>query len=134
MEKNNSLNDLMRSTLDRVREMADVNTIVGKPITTPDGVTLIPISRVSFGFGSGGGSYGKTSDGFVGGGAAGVKIDPVAFLTIRDGVTRVLPVAMPAMNTVDRIVDAVPDVVTKVENFFVNRREQNAPEAETDVD
>ena len=134
MEKNNSLNDLMRSTLDRVREMADVNTIVGKPITTPDGVTLIPISRVSFGFGSGGGSYGKTSDGFAGGGAAGVKIDPVAFLTIRDGVTRVLPVAMPAMNTVDRIVDAVPDVVTKVENFFVNRREQNAPEAETDVD
>lgn len=134
MEKNNSLNDLMRSTLDRVREMADVNTIVGKPITTPDGVTLIPISRVSFGFGSGGGSYGKTSEGFAGGGAAGVKIDPVAFLTIRDGVTRVLPVAMPAMNTVDRIVDAVPDVVTKVENFFVNRREQNAPEAETDVD
>ncbi|MBR0280488.1 MAG: sporulation protein YtfJ [Oscillibacter sp.] len=134
MEKNNSLNDLMRSTLDRVREMADVNTIVGKPITTPDGVTLIPISRVSFGFGSGGGSYGKTSDGFAGGGAAGVKIDPVAFLTIRDGVTRVLPVAMPAMNTVDRIVDAVPDVVTKVENFFVNRREQNAPESETDTD
>ena len=134
MEKNNSLNDLMRSTLDRVREMADVNTIVGKPITTPDGVTLIPVSRVSFGFGSGGGSYGKTSDGFAGGGAAGVKIDPVAFLTIRDGVTRVLPVAMPAMNTVDRIVDAVPDVVTKVENFFVNRREQNAPESETDTD
>ena len=134
MEKNNSLNDLMRSTLDRVREMADVNTIVGKPITTPDGVTLIPISRVSFGFGSGGGSYGKTSEGFAGGGAAGVKIDPVAFLTIRDGVTRVLPVAMPAMNTVDRIVDAVPDVVTKVENFFVNRREQTAPESETDTD
>ena len=134
MEKNNSLNDLMRSTLDRVREMADVNTIVGKPITTPDGVTLIPISRVSFGFGSGGGSYGKTSDGFAGGGAAGVKIDPVAFLTIRDGMTRVLPVAMPAMNTVDRIVDAVPDVVTKVENFFENRRGQTAPESETDAD
>lgn len=134
MEKNNSLNELMRSTLERVREMADVNTIVGKPITTPDGVTLIPVSRVSFGFGSGGGSYGKAGDGFAGGGAAGVKIDPVAFLTVRDGVTRILPVAMPAMNTVDRIVDAAPDIMTKVENYFEKKRGQNDPETETDFE
>ncbi len=134
MEKNSSLNDLMRSTLDRVREMADVNTIVGKPITTPDGVTLIPISRVSFGFGSGGGSYGKTSDGFAGGGAAGVKIDPVAFLTIRDGVTRMLPVAMPPLNTVDRVIDAAPDIMTRVENYFEKRQEQKAAKQETDAD
>lgn len=134
MEKNSSLNDLMRSTLDRVREMADVNTIVGKPITTPDGVTLIPISRVSFGFGSGGGSYGKTSDGFAGGGAAGVKIDPVAFLTIRDGITRMLPVAMPPLNTVDRVIDAAPDIMTRVENYFDKRHEQKAAQQETDAD
>ncbi|MBQ6207540.1 MAG: sporulation protein YtfJ [Oscillospiraceae bacterium] len=134
MEKNSSLNDLMRSTLDRVREMADVNTIVGKPITTPDGVTLIPISRVSFGFGSGGGSYGKTSDGFAGGGAAGVKIDPVAFLTIRDGITRMLPVAMPPLNTVDRVIDAAPDIMTRVENYFEKRQEQKAAKQETDAD
>ena len=134
MEKNSSLNDLMRSTLDRVREMADVNTIVGKPITTPDGVTLIPISRVSFGFGSGGGSYGKTSDGFAGGGAAGVKIDPVAFLTIRDGITRMLPVAMPPLNTVDRVIDAAPDIVARVENYFDKRQEQKAARQETDAD
>ena len=134
MEKNSSLNDLMRSTLDRVREMADVNTIVGKPITTPDGVTLIPISRVSFGFGSGGGSYGKTSDGFAGGGAAGVKIDPVAFLTIRDGITRMLPVAMPPLNTVDRVIDAAPDIVARVENYFDKRKAQKAAQQETDAD
>ncbi|MBQ6985966.1 MAG: sporulation protein YtfJ [Oscillibacter sp.] len=134
MEKNNSLNELMRATLERVREMADVNTIVGKPITTPDGVTLIPISRVSFGFGSGGGSYGKTSDGFAGGGAAGVKIDPVAFLTVRDGITRVLPVAAPPLNTVDRIVDAAPDIMTRVENYFDKNHERNAREQETETD
>lgn len=132
MEKNSSLNDLMRSTLDRVREMADVNTIVGKPITTPDGVTLIPISRVSFGFGSGGGSYGKTSEGFAGGGAAGVKIDPVAFLTIRDGITRMLPVAAPPLNTVDRIIDATPDVMTRVENYFDKRHAEKEARQETD--
>ena len=86
--------------------MVDANNIVGAPITTPDGVTLIPISRVSFGFGSGGGDYGKQGkDNFGGGGGAGVKIDPVAFLVIKDGTTRVMPVAVPPVSTVDRIVD-----------------------------
>ena len=57
MEKKTQLNDLMRSAMEKVREMADTNAIVGQPITTPDGVTLIPISKVSFGFGGGGGVY-----------------------------------------------------------------------------
>lgn len=59
MEKKSPLRDVMNSTMEKVREMVDANNIVGAPITTPDGVTLIPISRVSFGFGSGGGDYGK---------------------------------------------------------------------------
>ena len=88
-------------------------------ITTPDGVTLIPISKVSFGFGSGGGDYGKAPKENFGGGAGGaVKIDPVAFLVIKDGSTRVLPVAVPPVSTMDRIVDMVPDVMDKVEKFF----------------
>ena len=115
----NKLNDLMRSTMEKVREMVDTNTIVGQPINTPDGVTLIPISKVSFGFGGGGGDYGKTpKENFGGGAGAGVKIDPVAFLVIKDGITRVLPVAVPPASTVDRIVDMVPAVVDKVEKFF----------------
>ena len=61
MEKKTPLSDMMRTTMDKIHEMVDANTIVGQPITTPDGVTLIPISKVSFGFGSGGGDYGKTS-------------------------------------------------------------------------
>lgn len=122
--RRNPLEDLMRSTLDQVRSMVDANTIVGTPITTVDGVTLIPITRVSIGFGTGGGSYGKTEPGgFAGGGGAGVKIDPVAFLTVRDGVTRMLPVSAPPLNTVDRIVDAVPDLMTKVENYFDRKKE-----------
>ena len=55
MEKKTPLSDMMRATMDKIHEMVDANTIVGQPITTPDGVTLIPISKVSFGFGSGGG-------------------------------------------------------------------------------
>lgn len=118
-EKNTSLSGLMQATMDKVHEMVDTNTIIGQPITTPDGVTLIPVSKVSFGFGSGGGDYGKpTRDGFGGGSAAGVRIDPVAFLVIKDGATRVLPVAVPPVSSVERIVDMVPDVLDRVEKFF----------------
>ena len=125
MDKKHPLNDMMRSTMEKVREMVDTNTIVGQPITTPDGVTLIPISKVSFGFGSGGGDYGKTAkENFGGGTAAGVKIDPVAFLVIKDGATRVLPVAVPPVNTVDRIVEMTPDILDKVEKFFDKKQEK----------
>ena len=111
--KNTHLSGLMQSTMEKV----------GQPITTPDGVTLIPVSKVSFGFGSGGGDYGKTTkDGFGGGSAAGVRIDPVAFLVIKDGATRVLPVAVPPVSSVERIVDMVPDVLDRVEKFIDKKK------------
>ena len=114
-----NLPNMLDNTIAKIREMVNVNSVVGEPITTPDGVTIIPISKVSIGFGSGGGDYGKPSkDGFGGGAAAGVKIDPVAFLIIKDGITRVLPVAVPPATTVDRIVDMAPDIMDKVEKYF----------------
>ena len=117
--KKSQLNDLMQTAMEKVREMVDTTTIVGQPITTPDGATLIPISKVSFGFGGAGGDYGKTQPkDFGGGSAAGVKIDPVAFLVIRDGITRVLPVAVPPVSTLDRVVEMVPDLMDKVEKYF----------------
>ncbi|WP_409968631.1 GerW family sporulation protein [Bengtsoniella intestinalis] len=121
---NTNLGDLMRESMDKVREMVDTNTIVGTPITTPDGVTLIPISKVSFGFGSGGGDYGKVdAKSFGGGGGAGVKIDPVAFLVVKDGITRVLPVAVPASTTLDRVIEMVPDLMEKVEKYLDKKDE-----------
>ena len=122
---NHPLSDLMRSTMEKVHEMVDTNTIIGQPITTPDGVTLIPISKVSLGFGGGGGDYGKgTRENFGGGAGAGVKIDPVAFLILKDGVARMLPVAAAPMSTVDRIVDLVPDVMAKVEKYIDKKQEK----------
>ena len=112
MDKKRPLSDLMRSTMDKIREMADTNTIVGQPITTPDGVTLIPISRVSMGFGCGGADYGKTQ--------------PKDFGVIREGTTRVLPVAMPPMTTLDRVVEMMPDLVDKVEKYF-DKKEEKEP-------
>lgn len=123
VDKAHPLNDLMRSTMDKIREMVDTNTIVGQPITTADGVTLIPISKVSFGFGSGGGNYGAAQAERFGGGA-GVKIDPVAFLVVKDGTTRVLPVSMPPVSTADRVVEMVPDILDKVEKYFDKKQEK----------
>ena len=126
VEKKSPLNDMMRTAMEKVREMVDTNTIVGQPITTPDGVTLIPISKVSFGFGSGGGDYGKKSGDaiFGGGSAAGVKIDPVAFLVIKDGTTRVMPVAVPPVSTMERVVELVPEIMDKVEKHFDKKAEK----------
>ena len=126
VEKKNPLNDLMRSAMEKVRELADTNSIVGQPITTPDGVTLIPISKVSLGFGCGGGDYGKVQPrSFGGGSGAGVNIAPVAFLVIKDGITRVLPVAVPPVSTVDRVVEMVPDVLDRVEKFFDKKEDKD---------
>ncbi len=122
--QNKPLGDLMETTMAKIREMVDSNTIIGTPITTPDGVTVIPVSRVSFGFGVGGSDYGKTVDKFGGGGGAGVKIDPVSFLIIKDGVTRVVPVAMPAIGVADRLLDMMPEVVDRVESFVAKKKEE----------
>jgi len=130
MQKRNPLTEMMQESMAKVREMVDTNTIVGQPIQTPDGVTLIPISKVSFGFGGGGSEFGNKKDPSVdpnlgGGVGAGVKIDPVAFLIGKDGSVRVMPVAVPATSTVDRIVEMVPDVVDKVTGLI----KKPAPEA-----
>ena len=119
MEKKSPLNDMMRATMEKIREMVDTNTIVGQPI---------PISKVSFGFGAGGGDYGKTTpkENFGGGSAAGVKIAPVAFLVVKDGSARVLPVAVPPVSTVDRVVEMVPDIMDKVEKYFDKKQDDSA--------
>ena len=117
-KKSNSLTSLMETSMGKIREMVDSNSIIGEPITTPDGVTLIPVSRLSFGFGCGGGDYGKQGPKFGGASTAGVKVEPVAFLVVKEGVTRVLPVAIPAVTTVDRVIEMVPEVMDRVENFI----------------
>ena len=125
-KKSNSLTSLMETSMGKIREMVDSNSIIGEPITTPDGVTLIPVSRLSFGFGCGGGDYGKQGPKFGGASTAGVKVEPVAFLVVKEGVTRVLPVAIPAVNTVDRVIDLVPEIMDRVENFIDKKKAEKS--------
>ena len=121
-EKKNDLKNLMAESMEKVKEMVDANTIVGEPITTPDGVTLIPVSRLSFGFGCGGGDYGKQANQMGAGAGAGVRVEPMAFLVVKDGVTRMLPVAAPAISTVDRAIELVPQVLDRVESFIDRKK------------
>ncbi|MCI8934802.1 MAG: sporulation protein YtfJ [Clostridiaceae bacterium] len=108
----------MQDTMSKIKEMVDVNTIVGDPIATPDGVTLIPVSRVSFGFASGGADGGSKGGAqqpvrFGAGSGAGVTISPVAFIVLSGGNARILYVDPPANSAVDRIIDLAPQLMDK---------------------
>lgn len=119
MEGKHPINDLMETTMTKIREMVDVNTIVGQPIHT-DGVTIIPVSRVSFGFGTGGSDFvsknqpAAKDNPFGGGGGAGVSIIPIGFLIVRGESVRMIPVAQPAGTTADRVIEMIPDMVDKI--------------------
>ena len=119
----NSLPNMLENTIAKIREMIDVNSVVGDPITTADGVTIIPVSKVSVGFGGGGSDFvsrnvNKQENPFGGGAGGGVKVTPIAFLVSKEGSVRVLPVAVPANTTADRLVEMVPDVLDKVSAFI----------------
>ena len=120
---------MLESTLQKVKELVDVNSVVGTPITTPEGVTIIPVCKVSYGVGGGGSDF-PTKNGnrpdypFGGGTGIGVKIDPIAFLVIKADSVRMLPVATPANTTTDRIVEMVPDVLDRISGFVDSRKEK----------
>lgn len=125
------LPNMLDSTIAKIREMVDVNSVVGDPITTPDGVTIIPISKVSVGFGGGGSDFvsknvNHQENPFGGGVGAGVKVTPVAFLIVKEGSVRMLPVATPANTTADRLVEMVPDTLDKISAFIDSRTAKNA--------
>ena len=129
---NSNIGRLMDTTLSKIRDIVDVDTVVGSPITTPDGITIIPISRVSYAFASGGSDFRvkeNTNMGFGGGNGAGVKIEPVGFLTIKDSSVRMINVTPPASTTVDRVVEKLPEVIDMVEDL-IQKHIKKQPEEE----
>ena len=129
--KQHPIGDLMSTTMQKIREMVDVNTIVGKPIEAGD-VTIIPVSKVSFGFASGGSDFTTknqkpdANNAFGGGSGAGVNIMPIAFLIVKGDTVRMLPVAPPPGTAVDRVVEMVPEVIDKVTGFIEKQQEKKA--------
>ena len=119
--ENNPIGELMQNTMENVKSILKVDTVVGDPIYTPDGITLVPISKISVGFGGGGVEFNSKKAGerpYGGGNATGVKIEPMGFLIIKDGTVRMVNVTPPANNTVDRVIELVPQVMDRVDAFI----------------
>ncbi len=130
MEKNHPVNEMMAETIQKIRETVDANTVVGDPIHAGD-ITLIPVSRISFGFGTGasefGGKKAKTAEdnSFGGGGGAGVKVTPVCFLAVSGTNVKILPVEMQPESSVDRVMEMIPDAVSKISGFLEKRKNKD---------
>ncbi len=118
---------MMGTTLDKIRQMVDVNTVMGDPVTTPDGTVIIPISKISYGFASGGSdlpSKTHAEKNYFGGGAgAGVTVTPLAFLTISGGNVRLLQID-PYNSSADRVIGMIPEVADKINEFMNSRKEK----------
>ena len=117
------ITNVMNDAMNKIKELVDTNTVVGKPIMTPDDTMLIPLSRVSFGFASGGTEYPLRDKSGVGAGSgAGVKVEPIGFLVIQNGSVRLMNVTPPASGTVDRIIDMAPQVIDRIDQFLDKRK------------
>lgn len=121
------IDKVISSTMENLKEMIDVNTIVGDAVSAGENVVVIPVSKVAFGFASGGSEYisGNATEpnAFGGGAGGGVTINPVAFLVIENGHVRLVPVS-DSVSAVDRIIDSVPELLNKANGFITSFMEK----------
>ena len=122
------LPQMLENTMKKIHEMVDTNAVVGDPIVTSDGVTIIPVSKISVGFGGGGSDFAtkSQSDAFGGGVGGGVKVTPVAFLVVKEGTVRMVPVAIPANTTADRLVEMIPETLDRISAYFESHKGDSA--------
>lgn len=119
MENKGNISGIMGITMEKLKEMVDVNTIIGEPIKLDDGTTIIPISKVSFGFASGGSDLPskKEAELFGGGSGAGVSIQPIAFLVAYKGEAKLMQVSH-GESTPNAVVNMIPDIVDKISGLI----------------
>lgn len=111
--------DLVTSAMGKIHEMADANTILGKPVTVDGGVTIIPVSKVSYGFASGGSDIPSKSEKELFGGAsgAGITVTPMGFLVVSNGEVQLMQMNL-EVSTSSAVVNMVPDIFNKVAGLF----------------
>lgn len=128
-QQNHPIQGLMDTTMEKIRQMVDVNTIVGTPITTPDGTTIVPVSKVSYGFASGGSDIPSKNavnkQVFGGGTGAGVSITPIAFIAVHEGQVQLLSIdGNPA--AADKVIAAVPQLIDKITELFKKDKKEKS--------
>ena len=136
MAEQHPINNLMSTSMDKIRELVDVNTIIGEPINSPDGTIIIPVSKVSFGFVAGGSDLPtkQPKDVFAGGSGAGITIHPQAFIVVqRDGEVKMLELGQGGNNSIEGIINNVPDVITKVKDIFAKDKGGENAEGEEEA-
>ncbi|MEG0004575.1 MAG: GerW family sporulation protein [Clostridium sp.] len=132
----NTLQGLMKTTMDNLKDMIDVNTIIGDPVETVDGTIIIPVSKVTFGFGSGGTESpvcyqqkdGASGYPFGGGSGAGINVSPVSFLVVTKDQVRMIPVTQ--TNSIDRLIDNIPEMINKVIDSIQSKLKQSDDNSE----
>jgi len=122
-----NLPNMLEGTIAKLKDIMQANTVVGTPIDGGDGLTIIPVSKIMVGMAGGGSDFvsknpNSGENPFGGGVGTGVNMTPVAFLVIKDGNVRVLPVNAPANSTADRIVELVPETVDKISTLFEKKK------------
>ena len=137
----NKISEMIESSLDSIRGIADSGTVIGTPITTAQGTTIIPVSKVSVGFAGGGNDFsGKTgSDGknvFSGGGGTGISVVPQAFLVVSaDGSVELLNLENPGAGTIgasiDTLIDRAPEIIDKVKSMVGSKKKKDTEKTET---
>ncbi len=122
-ENKTPISELLGISMEKVREMADINTIIGDPIKLDDGTTIIPISKVSYGFASGGSDLPSKSEKnlFGGGAGAGISIKPEGFLVISNGNAKMIPING-ASDPLSAAVNTVPEVIDKISGFIKKKK------------
>ena len=123
------IRDILSELLSNINQIADVDTVIGTPIETANGITLVPVSKVSVGFCSGGTDFdGKVSEKlkFGGAGGGGLSVSPIGFIVVNGDNVRFLPVESKGNGTLDKAVDLVPEVVNKIAGFFKKSKEDEA--------
>lgn len=129
-EKNNNLEALVKTAIEKIKEMVDVETVIGKPITAPNGTVIIPVSKVSVGFASGGSDLPNKNakDLFGGGTGGGVSIQPLAFITILpDGNVKLLQMTINAPKE-NAALAMIPDIIDKVTDFISKNKNESGEE------
>ena len=134
----NNLFEMMGTSLDKVKELAGTETVIGDPITTPNGTMIIPVSKIAMGFASGGIDYAAKqtqkvtkTDHFGGGGGTGVTVTPIAFLIIKpDGKIDLVPIEAPKnTDTVDKVtafIERTPDILERIKEIFLSDEKETA--------
>ncbi len=132
MENKQPLESLMGVTIEKIKQMVDVNTVIGAPVAAPDGTVIVPVSKVSYGFASGGSSFiaksAPNKDLFGGGTGAGVSINPIAFIVISKGSAKVLSIDTPNSTVAEKALALAPDLVDKITAIF--NKEENKEKQE----